>query len=112
MQQAGMLQHPHLCLCLRGGPGLQVGVKEGVVFLTYSSLISSSEKGDTRLQQLVDWAGSAFDGLIIFDECHKAKNLVPEAGSKSTKVRACAPRPRPSAPPATPAPSQATASWS
>ena len=58
-----------------------------MIFLTYSSLTSSSDKGDTRLQQLVDWAGPHFDGLIIFDECHKAKNLIPEAGSKSTKVQ-------------------------
>lgn len=45
-----------------------VGVKEGVVFLTYSSLIASSEKGRSRLQQLVQWCGSEFDGLVIFDE--------------------------------------------
>ena len=84
-----------------GAGGVQVGVKEGVVFLTYSSLTSSSDKGDTRLQQLVDWAGPAFDGLIIFDECHKAKNLVPDAGSKSTKVT---PPPPPCAPPPPPPP--------
>ena len=72
--------------CVEMVLGLQVGVGEGVIFLTYSSLTSSSDKGDTRLQQLVDWAGPHFDGLIIFDECHKAKNLIPEAGSKSTKV--------------------------
>lgn len=63
-----------------------VGVKEGVVFLTYSSLIASSEKGRSRLQQLVQWCGSGFDGLVIFDECHKAKNLVPEAGSQPTRT--------------------------
>lgn len=84
--QLRLLQHSGILL-RTSGLGTQVGVKEGVVFLTYSSLTSSSDKGDTRLQQLVDWAGPAFDGLIIFDECHKAKNLVPEAGSRSTKVR-------------------------
>ncbi|GAB4836724.1 udp-glycosyltransferase [Ancistrocladus abbreviatus] len=63
-----------------------VGVREGVVFLTYSSLIASSEKGRSRLQQLVQWCGLQFDGLLIFDECHKAKNLVPEAGSKPTRT--------------------------
>ena len=47
-----------------------LGIKEGVVFLTYSSLIASSEKGRSRLQQLVQWCGSDFDGLIIFDEVH------------------------------------------
>ncbi|XP_021692563.2 protein FORGETTER 1 isoform X3 [Hevea brasiliensis] len=63
-----------------------VGIREGVVFLTYSSLIASSEKGRSRLQQLVQWCGSGFDGLVIFDECHKAKNLVPEAGSQPTRT--------------------------
>ncbi|KAJ7949025.1 protein strawberry notch-like [Quillaja saponaria] len=63
-----------------------VGVKEGVVFLTYSSLIASSEKGRSRIQQLVQWCGSGFDGLVIFDECHKAKNLVPESGSQPTRT--------------------------
>ncbi|KAK4484955.1 hypothetical protein RD792_007560 [Penstemon davidsonii] len=62
-----------------------VGVKEGVVFLTYNSLIASSEKGRSRLQQLVQWCGN-FDGLVVFDECHKAKNLVPEAGGQGTKT--------------------------
>ncbi|XP_059661911.1 protein FORGETTER 1 isoform X2 [Cornus florida] len=63
-----------------------VGVREGVVFLTYNSLIASSEKGRSRLQQLVQWCGPEFDGLVIFDECHKAKNLVPEAGSQPTRT--------------------------
>lgn len=47
-----------------------VGINQGVVFLTYSSLIASSEKGRSRLQQLVQWCGSGSDGLIIFDEVH------------------------------------------
>ncbi|PHU04117.1 Protein strawberry notch [Capsicum chinense] len=63
-----------------------VGVREGVVFSTYSSLIASSEKGRSRLQQLVQWCGPEFDGLVIFDECHKAKNLVPEAGGQPTRT--------------------------
>ncbi|KAK6149572.1 hypothetical protein DH2020_017097 [Rehmannia glutinosa] len=62
-----------------------VGIREGVVFLTYSSLIASSEKGRSRLNQLVQWCGQS-DGLIVFDECHKAKNLVPESGGQPTKT--------------------------
>ena len=32
----------------------------------------------SRLQQLVEWCGGKqFDGCLIFDECHKAKNFVP-----------------------------------
>lgn len=45
-----------------------IGIKSGVVFITYSSLIASSEKGRSRLQQLVQWCGPKFDGLIVFDE--------------------------------------------
>ncbi|KAG9143262.1 hypothetical protein Leryth_010181 [Lithospermum erythrorhizon] len=63
-----------------------VGIIGGVVFLTYSSLIASSEKGGSRIQQLVQWCGPEFDGLLIFDESHKAKNLVPEAGGQPTKT--------------------------
>ncbi|XP_020573250.1 protein FORGETTER 1 [Phalaenopsis equestris] len=63
-----------------------VGIKDGVVFLTYSSLIASSERGRSRLQQLIQWCGSDFDGLIVFDECHKAKNLIPEAGGQATRT--------------------------
>ncbi|XP_004509999.1 protein FORGETTER 1-like isoform X1 [Cicer arietinum] len=63
-----------------------VGIREGVVFLTYNSLIASSEKGRSRLQQLVQWCEPGFDGLVIFDECHKAKNLVPESGSQPTRT--------------------------
>lgn len=63
-----------------------MGVQEGVIFLTYTSLAASSTGGATRLDQLVEWCGKDFDGLIVFDESHKAKNLVPEKGRKPTKV--------------------------
>ncbi|KAM3213142.1 hypothetical protein ACQJBY_065881 [Aegilops geniculata] len=62
------------------------GVTDGVVFVTYSSLIASSEKGHSRLRQLVEWCGSEYDGLVVFDECHKAKNLIPEAGGQPTRT--------------------------
>ena len=45
----------------------QVGVKDGVVLLTYSSLISAADSGASRLQQLVDWCKPGYDGLIVFD---------------------------------------------
>ncbi|XP_028064644.1 protein FORGETTER 1-like isoform X3 [Camellia sinensis] len=62
------------------------GVREGVIFLTYSCLIASSENGRSRLKQLVQWCGSKYDGLVIFDECHKAKNLIPESGGQPTQT--------------------------
>ncbi|XP_074602022.1 protein strawberry notch isoform X2 [Brevipalpus obovatus] len=69
------------------------GFKKGVIFATYSSLISeshaSSQKYRTRLKQILHWCGDDFEGVIILDECHKAKNLCPSSGtSKSTKTGA------------------------
>lgn len=66
--------------------GKKIGLKEGVLFLTYSSLVSSDIRGRSRYRQLVEWCGKDFDGLIIFDESHKAKNLVAEGSTKSTQV--------------------------
>nr|XP_046157128.1 protein strawberry notch homolog 2-like isoform X1 [Oncorhynchus gorbuscha]XP_046157129.1 protein strawberry notch homolog 2-like isoform X1 [Oncorhynchus gorbuscha]XP_046157130.1 protein strawberry notch homolog 2-like isoform X1 [Oncorhynchus gorbuscha]XP_046157131.1 protein strawberry notch homolog 2-like isoform X1 [Oncorhynchus gorbuscha]XP_046157132.1 protein strawberry notch homolog 2-like isoform X1 [Oncorhynchus gorbuscha] len=50
---------------------------EGVLFATYSALIGESQAGGqrrTRLKQILDWCKPGFDGVIVFDECHKAKN--------------------------------------
>uniref|UniRef100_A0A3B4EL40 Protein strawberry notch homolog 2 n=1 Tax=Pygocentrus nattereri TaxID=42514 RepID=A0A3B4EL40_PYGNA len=50
---------------------------EGVLFATYSALIGESQAGGqhrTRLKQILDWCKPDFDGVIVFDECHKAKN--------------------------------------
>ncbi|KAM6341122.1 LOW QUALITY PROTEIN: protein strawberry notch homolog 1 [Alca torda] len=61
-------------------------VKKGVIFATYSSVIGESQSGGkykTRLkQQLLHWCGEDFEGVIVFDECHKAKNLCPVGSSK------------------------------
>lgn len=65
-------------------------VKKGVVFSTYSALIGESNnsagKYKSRLKQLLQWCGEDFDGCIVFDECHKAKNLCPTGSSKPTKT--------------------------
>ncbi|XP_055700291.1 protein strawberry notch isoform X1 [Phlebotomus papatasi] len=65
-------------------------VKKGVIFSTYSALIGESQstggKYKSRLKQLLHWCGEDFDGVIVFDECHKAKNLCPVGSSKPTKT--------------------------
>ncbi|CAG2225424.1 Protein strawberry notch homolog 2,Protein FORGETTER 1,Protein strawberry notch,Protein strawberry notch homolog 1 [Mytilus edulis] len=74
--------------------GLPADFKEGVVFSTYATLVSSVQRGGvfstskhSRIQQLVNWCGGDnFDGCLIFDECHKAKNFVPGKEQNSTKV--------------------------
>uniref|UniRef100_A0A4W4HB97 Protein strawberry notch homolog 2 n=1 Tax=Electrophorus electricus TaxID=8005 RepID=A0A4W4HB97_ELEEL len=53
------------------------GYSKGVLFATYSALIGESQAGGqhrTRLKQILDWCRPDFDGVIVFDECHKAKN--------------------------------------
>uniref|UniRef100_A0A671VJ55 Protein strawberry notch homolog 1 n=1 Tax=Sparus aurata TaxID=8175 RepID=A0A671VJ55_SPAAU len=63
--------------------------KKGVIFATYSSLIGESQSGGkykTRFQQLLHWCGEDFDGVIVYDECHKAKNVCPVGSSKPTKT--------------------------
>lgn len=45
------------------------GIKKGVIFATYSSLIGESQsvgKYNTRLKQLLHWCGSDFDGVVSF----------------------------------------------
>ena len=74
--------------------GLPGDFKAGVIFSTYATLVSSISRGgvlassrQSRLQQLVDWCGGTnFEGCLVFDECHKAKNFVPEKETASTKV--------------------------
>ncbi|KAJ8043881.1 Protein strawberry notch-like 1 [Holothuria leucospilota] len=64
-------------------------VRKGVIFATYSALIGESQnksKYRTRLKQILHWCGKDFDGVIVLDECHKAKNLVPSGSSKPTKT--------------------------
>ncbi|KAG7215357.1 hypothetical protein INR49_022594 [Caranx melampygus] len=64
-------------------------VKKGVIFATYSSLIGESQSGGkykTRFNQLLHWCGEDFDGVIVYDECHKAKNVCPIGSSKPTKT--------------------------
>ena len=61
----------------------------GVIFSTYSLLIGESKAGgkhQTRLKQLVKWCGEDFNGVIVFDECHRAKNLIPTGSTKPTKT--------------------------
>ncbi|XP_023032712.1 protein strawberry notch isoform X2 [Drosophila willistoni] len=64
--------------------------KRGVIFSTYSALIGESNnktgKYRSRFRQLLQWCGEDFEGLIIFDECHKAKNLCPVGSGKPTKT--------------------------
>jgi hypothetical protein len=69
----------------------EIELEEGLIFVTYSSLIAGATKKKrqgrkaSRLEQLIAWCGgSTFEGLILMDECHRAKNFV--LGKRSTKT--------------------------
>lgn len=70
--------------------GKKIDIPYGVIFSTYTGLVSKSQsvKGPlgTRLGQLITWLGSSFDGVIVFDECHKAKNISISAKKKQSKT--------------------------
>jgi hypothetical protein len=65
-----------------------IDADEGLMFVTYSSLISGTGKkkgkSGSRFDQLISWCGPDFDGCLLFDECHRAKNFV--SGKRSTKT--------------------------
>ena len=62
-------------------------IKDGTIFCTYRTLIGTATGNKTRLKQLVAWCdGEDFDGLILLDECHKAKNILLDADGNAQKV--------------------------
>ena len=69
-----------------------IEAQEGVLFTTYSTLSKGCKTGKSsknddddkagqRIFQILDWIGEDFDGCLLFDECHRAKNLMAEAGN-------------------------------
>ena len=67
----------------RFAQGKQITLTEGVLFTTYATL-RSDDRGEkvSRVRQIVDWLGSDFDGVIIFDESHAMQNA---AGGKGER---------------------------
>ncbi len=63
--------------------GTPIRLSQGILFTTYATL-RSDERGSkvSRVRQIVDWLGTDFDGVIIFDESHAMQNA---AGSKGER---------------------------
>ena len=55
--------------------GRAIRLDQGILFTTYATL-RSGEREDkaSRVQQIVDWLGRDFDGVIVFDESHAMQN--------------------------------------
>jgi len=63
--------------------GAPVRLEEGVLFATYATLRSDARaERVSRVQQIVDWLGTDFDGVIVFDESHAMQNA---AGGKGER---------------------------
>ena len=63
--------------------GKPIALSEGVLFATYATLRSDDRGGKvSRVRQIVEWLGSDFDGVIIFDESHAMQNA---GGCKSER---------------------------
>ena len=63
--------------------GSPIKLAEGILFTTYATLRSQERGGKaSRVQQIVEWLGRDFDGVIIFDEAHAMANA---AGGKGVR---------------------------
>ncbi|WP_105422588.1 MULTISPECIES: strawberry notch-like NTP hydrolase domain-containing protein [Neorhizobium] len=63
--------------------GKPINLKEGILFTTFATLRSDEREGKrSRVQQIVDWLGADFDGVIVFDEGHAMANA---AGGKTER---------------------------
>ncbi len=67
----------------RFAQGRDIPLTEGILFTSYATL-RSEERGakKSRVDQIVDWLGSDFEGVILFDESHAMANA---AGSKGDR---------------------------
>ena len=66
--------------------GAAIALDEGILFTTYATLRTQA-KGDkaSRVQQIVDWLGREFDGVIVFDEAHAMANAAGDKGERGEK---------------------------
>ena len=66
----------------RFGLTKSIQLKEGILFTTYATLRGSAKAGkQSRLEQIVTWLGSDFEGVIAFDEAHAMGNALAEQGN-------------------------------
>ena len=66
--------------------GAAITLDEGILFTTYATLRTQA-KGDksSRVQQIIDWLGRDFDGVVVFDEAHAMANAAGDKGERGEK---------------------------
>ncbi len=71
--------------------GAPIKLEQGILFVTYATMRTSERQdGDgnlkaSRLQQIIDWLGHDFDGVIAFDEAHAMANAAGDKGERGEK---------------------------
>ena len=70
-----------------------INIDSGILFTTYATA-TPARRGKpgtpSRLQQLVDWLGPDFDGVLVFDEVHKLGNALQGEGRSGGKASGAA----------------------
>lgn len=71
-----------------------INAKDGVLFTTYATLRSAEKRAanekdllpaKTRMQQIVDWVGKDFSGVLAFDEAHNMGNAIAMKGKRGVQ---------------------------
>lgn len=76
-------------------PSADIKMGKGIGFLTYDTLkgyerqgkdeAGATIKGQTRVDQIVNWLGKGFDGVIALDESHNLSNSIQVKGTRGIK---------------------------
>ena len=77
---------PISCRLSRFKQGAAITLAEGILFTTYATLRTQA-KGEkrSRVQQIVDWLGPDYDGVVVFDEAHAMANAAGDKGERGEK---------------------------
>ncbi|WP_426536584.1 strawberry notch-like NTP hydrolase domain-containing protein [Bradyrhizobium sp. McL0615] len=67
--------------------GTLIPLSEGILFATYATL-RTDERGEkvSRVRQIVEWLGSGFDGVVVFDESHAMQNAAGGKGERGDQA--------------------------
>lgn len=67
--------------------GSPIRLEQGILFATYATLRTDArDERVSRVQQIVDWLGSDFDGVIVFDESHAMANAAGGTGERGEQA--------------------------
>ena len=67
--------------------GTPIRLDQGILFTTYATLRSDGREAKaSRVQQIVDWLGRDFDGVIVFDESHAMQNAAGGKGERGDQA--------------------------